>query len=72
MTFWQFFNESPIVGLLFGVTAIVVGGMVFETLVTHVASVFRAKYGGCDCVPCDREHVEEEESADDSGKDKET
>ncbi len=53
MTFWEFFNNHPIVGLLFAVPSIWCVALVAEVAVRQAAEVFKAKYGGCDCVVCD-------------------
>ncbi len=67
MNFWQFFNESPIVGLLFSVVAIVCTASLAEIVVKSIAGVFVAKYTGCGHGPCELEHVETEEEDTENG-----
>lgn len=59
MTFWQFFSEHPFVGFLVSAMAVFFAATTAETLIVNVAAVLRARYGGCDCVPCDREHTDD-------------
>lgn len=53
MTFWDFYDAHPFVGLAFSLAAVYGACSAFTRAVDAVAGVFRTKYGGCDCEPCE-------------------
>lgn len=59
MTFWQFFDGHPFAWFLVSVMSIFFAATTAETLIVNVAAVLRARYGRCDCAPCDREHADD-------------
>jgi hypothetical protein len=66
MTFWEMFNNHPFFGFFVAFPAIVASASVAETLINAAAGVLKTRWGGCDCVPCDLEHVEDDEEAEPS------
>jgi hypothetical protein len=73
MTFWTFFDNSPVSGLLFALAAIYGATSVATGFISGLFGVLRARYvpyAECDCVPCqcppgchDEEDEEEDEDA---------
>ena len=62
MTFWEFFNNHPFIGFGFSVVALVCAASAVIDGTNAIAGALKAKWGGCDCVPCDLEHVEDDDS----------
>jgi hypothetical protein len=66
MTFWQFFNESPVVGLIFATAAIIGIYASLSAILDLLAIGVRAKYAGCSCQPCERPHADDSDDADEA------